>query len=277
MVNSGVMVSLYVSIAICIALPVVPFIVLQAKKQHIGRAFLFGVLAFTISQIVLRIPLLQLLASTFWYQTTLGLNPVLNGLFLGLTAGLFEEFARFFACKWFLKKQRRYVDAAAFGFGHGGIEAILLTGLTLVSSIVMINAMNNGTLESLVGAQQAAAFSAQLSGVTPLLALMGGVERILAVGIHFSLSVMIFAGFVRNKPWQYLIAAILLHAVVDAAVVIVPSYVQMSAFGLEAMVFVFTAALLVWALRAKRLFVPVLAQDGEAAGFIKEPDNTEEE
>lgn len=277
MVNSSVMVWLYVSIAICIALPVVPFIVFQAKKQHIGRAFLFGVLAFTVSQVVLRIPLLQLLYSTYWYSTVLAVNPVLNGLFLGLTAGLFEEFARFFACKWFLKKQRRYVDAAAFGFGHGGIEALLLTGVSLVSSIVLINAMNNGTLESLVGAQQAAAFSAQLSGVTPLLALMGGVERILAVGIHFSLSVMIFAGFVRNKPWQYLIAAVLLHAVVDAAVVIVPSYVQMSAFGLEAMVFVLTVALLVWALRAKRLFAPVLAQDGEAAGYIKEPDNAEEE
>jgi uncharacterized membrane protein YhfC len=141
----------------------------------------------------------------------------------------------------------------------------------------MINAMNNGTLESMVGAQQAAAFSAQISGVTPLLAIMGGVERILAVGIHFSLSVMIFAGFVRNKPWKYLIAAILLHAVVDASVVIVPSYVQMNAFGLEAMVFVFTAALLVWALRAKHLFVPALTQDGEAAEYIKEPDNTEEE
>jgi hypothetical protein len=65
---------------------------------------------------------------------------------------------------------------------------------------------------------------------------------------------------------------------VDAAVVIVPSYVQMSAFGLEAMVFMFTAGLLVWALRAKRLFVPVLAQDGEAAAYIKEPDeNLEEE
>jgi uncharacterized membrane protein YhfC len=97
MVSFGVILGLSISLIVCIALPLVPFIIMQAKKLRISRAFLFGVLAFFISQIVLRIPLLQLIGQTFWFQT-LAMNPVPYGLFLGITAGLFEEFARFVAC-----------------------------------------------------------------------------------------------------------------------------------------------------------------------------------
>ena len=259
MVSFGIILALSISLIVCVALPVVPFIVMQAKKQRIGRAFLFGVLAFFVSQIVLRIPLLQLIGQTFWFQT-LSMNRVLYGLFLGITAGLFEEFARFLACGLLLKRNRRYVDAVAFGFGHGGIEAVLLAGLPLLNSLIMIVAMNKGTLDSLVGPAQAEAIAKQLSTLTPLMASLGGVERILAVSTHLGLSILVFTGFVRNKPWRYLLIAILLHAVVDASVVIVPAYVNMDALGLEAMVAVFALALLAWGLWAKRLFPQ--SQDG---------------
>lgn len=253
MVSFGIILALSISLIVCIALPVVPFIVMQTKKRRIGRAFLFGVLAFFISQIVLRIPLLQLIGQTMWFQT-LAMNPVPYGLFLGVTAGLFEEFARFLACGLLLKRNRRYVDAVAFGFGHGGIEAILLAGLPILNSLIMIVALNKGTLDSLVGPAQAETIAKQLSALTPLMSSLGGVERILAVSTHLGLSILVFAGFVKNKPWRYLLIAILLHAVVDASVVIVPAYVQMNALGLEAMVGVFALALLAWGLWAKRLF-----------------------
>ncbi len=253
MVSFGVILGLSISLIVCIALPVVPFIVMQVKRQHIGRAFLFGVLAFFISQIVLRIPLLRLIGQTMWFQT-LAMNPVPYGLFLGVTAGLFEEFARFLACGLLLKRNRRYVDAAAFGFGHGGIEAILLAGLPLLSSLIMVAALNNGTLDTIVGQAQAQTVASQLSALTPLMSSLGGVERILAVCIHLGLSILVFLGFAKNKPWRYLLIAILLHAVVDASVVIVPAYVKMDALGLEAMVAVFALALLAWGLWAKRLF-----------------------
>jgi uncharacterized membrane protein YhfC len=276
MVSFGVMLGLSISLIICIALPVVPFIIMQAKKLRIGRAFLFGVLAFFISQIVLRFPLLQLIGQTFWFQT-LTMNPVPYGLFLGITAGLFEEFARFLACGLLLRRNRRYVDAVAFGFGHGGIEAILLAGLPLLNSLIMIVALNKGTLDSLVGPAQAETIAKQLSALTPLMSSLGGVERILAVCTHLGLSILVFTGFVKNKPWRYLLIAILLHAVVDAAVVIVPAYVKMDALGLEAMVGVFALALLAWGLWAKRLFSQPESLPPEPAEESIEPDQIMEE
>lgn len=278
MVSSSVTAWVIVSLIICFALPIAAYIVMQAKKQRIGRAFWFGALAFFVSQIVLRIPLLNLLGQTFWYQM-LATNPVAHGLFLGLTAGLFEEFARFFVCKLLLKKNRRYIDSVAFGFGHGGIEAALLTGVALINALVLIAAMNNGTLEAVAGsAQNAAAIAQQLAALTPLNASLGGVERILAVGLHVSLSVVVFTGFVRNKPWMYLLYAILAHTVVDAAVVILPQFIPMSTIALEGMVLVFTAVLLVWAWRMKKHFpVPQGASTVQINDVFQDTEPTKEE
>lgn len=278
MVSSSVMVWIIVSLIICFALPIVSYIVMQGKKQRIGRAFWFGALAFFVSQILLRIPLLNLLGQTFWYQM-LATNPVGHGLFLGFTAGLFEEFARFFACKLLLKRNRRYIDSVAFGFGHGGIEAVLLTGVSLINVLVLITAINNGTLETVAGsAQNAAAIAQQLAALTPLNAALGGVERIIAVGIHISLSVVVFAGFVRNRPWQYLLYAILAHTVVDATVVILPRFIPMSAIALEGMVLVFTVALLLWAWHIKKHFpVPQDAPAAQINGILQDTEPTKEE
>ena len=43
-------------------------------------------------------------------------------LFLGFTAGLFEEVGRYLAFTTILKKRLDWKNAVAFGIGHGGIE-----------------------------------------------------------------------------------------------------------------------------------------------------------
>ena len=53
-----------------------------------------GLLSFFISQILLRIPLLQLCAGQGWYQALAQSSPLVLGLGLAFTAGLFEESAR---------------------------------------------------------------------------------------------------------------------------------------------------------------------------------------
>lgn len=244
-------IGLIVSIVVCFALPIVSFWVMQKKKLKIGRAFFTGVLAFSVSQVLIRIPLLNVLGQTTFMQQ-LSQNIVPYGLLLAFTAGLFEEVARFLFCKLMLKKNRRYADAVAFGFGHGGIEAILLVGFTLISSLVLYIAMNNGTLTALVGEATAAAVAEQLGALTPIDSLLGGVERIFAVMMHIAFSIMVFTGFVRNQPGKYLVLAILTHTVVDAVVVIVPSFIPMSSLALEGIVMVFAALCLWYTLNAKK-------------------------
>lgn len=261
-----VTIGLVVSIIICFALPVVSFLVMQKKKLKIGRAFFTGVLAFSVSQVLIRIPLLNVLGQTPFMQQ-LSQNIVPYGLLLGFTAGLFEEVARFLFCKLMLKKNRRYADAVAFGFGHGGIEAILLVGFSLISSLVLYIAMNNGTLTALVGEAAAATVAGQLGALTPINSVLGGVERILAVMLHLGFSTMVFTGFVRNQPGKYLMFAILAHTLVDAFVVIVPAFVPMSPLALEGIVLVFAALGLWYTLRAKKNF-PAAALPAESIGVI---------
>ncbi len=268
-------IGLTVSIAICFLLPIVSLLIMQGRKWKIAPAFFVGALAFFVSQVLIRIPLLSIFGQTPFMQQ-LSQNIVLYGLFLGITAGLFEECARFLFCKLMLKKHRRYVDAIAFGFGHGGIEAILLVGITLISSLVLYIAMNNGTLVAMVGEEVAATVVAQFSTLTPLTSVLGGVERILAVMLHIGFSAMIFTGFVRNQPGKYLLLAILAHAFVDAFVVIVPSFISMSPVVLEGIVFVFAALGLLYALQAKKNF-PVVELPADAIGVIPAQETAPEQ
>lgn len=267
-------IGLILSIVVCFALPVVSFLVMRRKKLKIGRAFFVGVLAFSVSQVLIRIPLLNVFGQTP-FMLQLSQNIVPYGLFLGFTAGLFEEVARFLFCKLLLKKNRRYVDAIAFGFGHGGIEAILLVGFMLINSLILYIAMNNGTLVAMVGEATAATVMAQLGTLTPVTSILGGVERIFAVLLHIGFSVMVFTGFVRKQPGKYLVFAILAHTVVDAAVVIIPSFVPMSALALEGIVLVFAALSLFYTLRAKKNF-PTVELPAEAIGVIPAQDASEQ-
>ena len=245
-----ILAGLAVSILICFALPIVPLVLMQKRGLKIGRPFLVGVGAFIVSQVV-HIPVLSAIA-TFPFYKALSSNIVLYGLYLGLMAGLCEEFARFFACKLLLKKNRRYPDALAYGFGHGGCEAVVLAGISLIASFVMYIAMTQGALERLVGPIQAAQLKPQFESLTPLTALAGGIERISAVGVHVGLSVMVFTGFAKGKPWLYLLFAILCHAAVDAVAVIAPGHVGI--WGLEGIVALMAALLVFFAVRARKSF-----------------------
>ncbi len=259
-VPTSIIICLIISICVCFALPIVGYIFLRKRASHIARAFWFGALAFFVSQIVLRIPLLQLFALTPWAQTHLA-GAVPNGLFHAFTAGLFEECARFLAFALLLKKRRRYIDGLAFGVGHGGCEAVLLVGLSLINTLVIIFMQNAGQLAALGLGDQLAPILASLQDLTPLTALLGGVERVLTLGIHIGLSVVVLTGFVQNKKWQYLLYAILAHTAVDM-VVILPQLFPMPAIALEGIVLLCSAAILAWAWRLKRLF-PSEASENE--------------
>ena len=61
-----------------------------------------------------------------------------------LAAGIFEETGRFVAYKLFCKKENNPKASIMYGLGHGGIESIVLIGLTMLSyaiTAVTINIM----------------------------------------------------------------------------------------------------------------------------------------
>ncbi len=129
-------------------------------------------------------------------------KPLLYGLFGGFMAGLFEESGRFVAFKLFLKKTRDDNSTALYyGAGHAGFEVLYI----IVTTIITI------AMADKLGAQA----QTQIQGQSPLMYLVAVIERIPAIAVHVSLSVLVWFA-VKNKGQFYLYPlAILIHLFFD--------------------------------------------------------------
>lgn len=198
------------------------------KRQWLP--FVLGILAFTVSQVLIRLPVLSYLdVSSAKYTMWSVLHPIQFALFLGVTAALVEELARYGAMRFFMK-QRQWRSGLFFGAGHGGVEAVLLLGLPAAGLLVSgAPLMSNG------------------------LYFIGGLERIFAMLLHIGLSILVLQAVRRKKP-VFLLAAIGLHALVDAMVGIVPLFVpgELQLIVLEGFIGVVSIGLLMYCIRMKR-------------------------
>ena len=66
-----------------------------------------------------------------------------------LLAGVFEEVGRYLAFRFLLKRYTNRRDAVTYGIGHGGIEAILVLGLTAINNIAIAQLVNSGSIETI--------------------------------------------------------------------------------------------------------------------------------
>ncbi|MBO7372435.1 MAG: YhfC family intramembrane metalloprotease, partial [Bacteroidales bacterium] len=147
----------------------------------------------------------------------------------------FEETGRFLAMKFLMKKEPSEVlPGIAYGVGHGGVEMFIIFGMTMVSNLAMALMINSGQVDSIVSqapASSANLVQAQLDALQTTTAgtwLIGLWERISAIIIQLSLSVLVWAAVRKGNKWFWLFpAAILLHALVDASAVLLNKSVGM--------------------------------------------------
>lgn len=171
-------------------------------------------------------------------------TPIYYALYGGLMAGLFEEVGRFLAMKLLLKKESdRIMNGVGYGIGHGGAEMLLLFGIGTISTLVMAIMINSGqtdTLMSQVPANAKDQLQAQLDAVSTTAAsdyLLGIWERISALILQISLSVLVWVAARKGGRWIWLLpAAILIHAFVDGLLVFLQKSV--SVFSLELICFI---------------------------------------
>jgi len=196
-----------------------------ARKFNLpGRIWWIGATTFILSQVG-HIPFNAGLTLLFERGSLPSPSPewrlYVNACILGLSAGLWEEMARYATLKWWAKDVRSWRMGIFFGAGHGGIEAILLGALVLVQ---FYNAMaiRNTDLTSLVPPDRLEATLAQLDAYwsTPWYAiLLGAVERTFAILVHLSLALLVLQSFLRHQL-RWFLAAILWHAFINAVAVI---------------------------------------------------------
>jgi uncharacterized membrane protein YhfC len=184
--------------------------------------FLIGGVTWVASQVVhmpLNAGLTALFLQTWMPKPPAEWKDAFNSIVLGLTAGVCEETARYLVYRFWLKKARTWRQALMFGAGHGGIEAILLTGLlgglTMVSMFVMRDMDLSGAgfpPEQAVQITQAVAEYWSMPLYMPLLA---AAERVMAMVFHLSAATLVLQVFRRNRLWP-LWAAIGLHTALNA-------------------------------------------------------------
>ena len=191
----------WVSAAVCIVLPIALLAAVRIKTHRGLLAGLVGALCFFISALVLEQFLHSIVFSVF---PALIQNPGLYTAYACLAAGLFEETARYVGLHFLCRKDASLATGVAYGIGHGGIEAILLS------------AASAGSLEAMFGSDIATTVSAQLAGgVSAGALLVPGLERIAAITLHIVLSILVWMTVTGRLPKAFLAVSIGLHAVAN--------------------------------------------------------------
>jgi uncharacterized membrane protein YhfC len=211
------------SAALSIGLPV--YLFLLARKKLGARVFpmVLGILGFVIFALLLEGSVHRIVLKRFIIREESPALYIVYGIFM---AGIFEETARFIAFKILKRKSKdlRYHGIGsgfAYGIGHGGIESALLAGASMVLAIVGSILVNTGNIEVITGRFEGEALAAIESQIEALLSsapymfLVSSLERIMAIVVQLSLSILVFHSvFSAGKIWFYPLA-ILLHAIID--------------------------------------------------------------
>ena len=252
--NPAVAASLGFAAAVAILLPFALGWIWRRRTGASWRVFWCGALVFFVSQVVLRIPW-QIPLTTAMAKRTMGFGPLWTGflLFSSLTAGIFEETGRWIGYKILLRKERSPRIGVMFGLGHGGIESVLLVGLSLAGLLVAAVLASKGLLPP---DPKIDMVKSQISALTPLTPLAAAVERMSAIATHVGLSLVVLQVFARGRLY-WLFVSIFLHFAVNAVAVL--TLPRLGAWPTEAAVAVFAAGVLTlgaWLARGKRIQTP---------------------
>lgn len=212
-----------ITLFISLILPLIVLLVyaLRNRKQGIVSAWIIGALGFFIPQMLIRLPILTLLSPQL--AKFAAFSPLLYTLTLAVTAGLFELAGRILAAR-VMGNRLTPKRALAAGLGHGGIEAMVIIGISYINNLVYIVMIQTGTFDALL-AQSAASpeVVAQLEQVrtalltsSPAMFLLAGYERLLAMVCQAAMSVMVCYGMASGKTGKYILLCLGLHTLLDS-------------------------------------------------------------
>ena len=231
-------VSSLITIAICAIFGIAVPILLSwwmVKKYNVKvRTILIGTGVFVLFALVLETILHQVVLKGAIGPTITG-NVWYYALYGGLAAGIFEETGRFLAMNFLLKGEPQDAKTAvAYGIGHGGIEMLIIFGVSMIVNLVIASLINAGQADTILSSVPAEAQAqlqdtfAQFETSTPGTFLTGLWERTSAIILQVGLSVFVWMAVRKGGKWLWLFpAAILIHFLVDASAVLLMNAVSL--------------------------------------------------
>lgn len=217
MFSTQTIAALAVGAVLAILIPVTAVIVFKMKNRDtwLPSAFIgagaFILFAMVLEQLLHMVMLPVVNNSVVWYS-----------IYGALAAGVFEETGRFVAYKTLMKKHYTTKNAVLMGLGHGGIEAVLVLGATLLTYLALMIMANSMGIDKVLdmaakgNAEMAQTLGTQLEGMREynfVKMALGVYERVLAMVFHTCASVWVYKA-VTHKLWLYP-AAIAVHAAMD--------------------------------------------------------------
>ena len=227
MVPVSSLIMMAVNAVLGIAVPVCLSVYLVRKHHARLSTILIGAGTFILFALVLESIMHQLVLKGPHGASILD-NTLRYAIYGGLAAGVFEETGRFLSMKFLmLKEPSAPLPGVAYGIGHGGVEMLIIFGITMINNLVISALINSGQTDvifSKVPVEAVEQLRSQLDqlqtiGVGTL--IIGIWERFSALVLHLGLSMMVWVAVRKGGKWLWLFpAAIALHAIVDAGAVL---------------------------------------------------------
>jgi uncharacterized membrane protein YhfC len=217
---------LFLNFAFMIALPLVLATYLARRYRQDWGLFGIGAATFIGAQL-LHIPFNLLLGRWGLLSMDSGVvsELLLLAVILGLSAGVFEEVARYLSYRYWAINARSWAKGLMLGAGHGGIEAMLLGFIGLANFLFFLT-VNVERLALLVPTESLPIIRAQITSMATVGwydALLGALERVFALIAHLALSVMVLQAFLRGqRGWRHvrwLLLAIAYHTLLNTVAV----------------------------------------------------------
>ena len=191
------------SVVLSMGVPIALFIAGRVKLKARISSFFIGAGTYLLFAMLLE-QQLHVLVIQFC-----GLNaqsrPWLYYVYAALAAAVFEETGRLIAMKFWMKKWLDFPNALMYGIGHGGVEAILIGGLSGISNLVSMLMINSGAMQNTLAALPAESANQTVSQLSALwttpapLFFVSGIERISAIILHIGLSLLIYRAVKAGK------------------------------------------------------------------------------
>jgi uncharacterized membrane protein YhfC len=237
-----------VSLVLNLALLAGAIIFLRRKFPFAIVPMLIGALSFILFALVLR-PMIMI-NPLFLPRASVGAalitadNLLLFVLISTLASGLFEETGRMASFLFIKKKYPGFGTSISYGIGHGGSEVLILAVLTMVNNIVYSVLINSGQIALLSEIPHLEQIVAVLAATPPYMYLLSFAERVPAVAMHISWSVMVWYAVNKGgKAWLLYPAAIALHMLANTLPALMLAGVVTSIVLVEAGLYIIAAGI----------------------------------